>query len=1213
MNKAITLLTLLLLLLWGQGQAQTTTLYIDKGGITIGDGTVSGYDQSGAEVTTADANNTYIITQTDNSQPTGNNITITGGTINVTLKEVNIKLANNPIWVQTGATLNLAVSGENKLESTGGAGIRVTEGSSLVIDGKITDKLHVVGGRDQTGIGENKSGKGGSVTIRGGYVVAEHTGSGGAGIGQPGWSGSFQAVTIEGGYVEATGHGNEGSIAANRVDITGGVVRLNDDKLKDIDNTNCLIIRNGKIDKDATLSGEYLIGGSAQVSVELDVTVTLQENSTLTLAEGLTLLNQGTITGGGTLVNNGTLYNEGTLTVKSEGDGESVGFCSITGNGTYKEENGQLIVEGGDLTINGYLFVKNIVVRKDTRLTIDGLQTDYTHFEQVKSPIDIEKGAQLTLVLKGENRLTGNGDFKSAIHVPEGATLVISGESTGSLTAVGGNRSAGIGGNGSDRQGYAAHGTNAEKAGTILIYGGQITATGGNDDAAGIGGGSGCDGKMGPQDAALSASGGDGSAGGSVEKIAIYGGTVIATANSVGIGGGKGKKGGPSLGKNKGSGGNGGTVGELIIAGGNIVAKGIGGGNGGEGGIDGKNGQKGSDGIGGSIHKLTISGGTITAEWIGAGKKYDETEVTGMCEKFTVTGGSIKLTDPLRNEPKGAGCEDLYLCITPALSATNSLSVGNHPFFIDSHHSNDNNFYLYLPENASSMAVRNGQGKIMTYTVTKNGSADGNGNWFDFGTGAEVTPAKTLQATGQSEITYGDTEVTVQWNEGGSSMADYSVPMNVVSYQVLIGSEVAYENRVAVPDITQVLSLSLPVLPAGEYILKLRYGGDTQVLPSAEIKLPLKIGKKAVTVDDIQVKMPEQAITYDGQSHPVTVTPTEGLEGLGTISVKYAKQQEDIEGEPKDAGTYRFTVEIAEGTNYKGASFPDNRTFDIQKATPDANCFTYEKAVFQQGTTLEEIKEAIRENLKPKLDGMGEITVTCFHDEKELLETPAASGSYSFKITVAEGTNYTASSEVLTHGSWLFGLTPVKDNDCFLIKTVDDLEWFRDAVNDRQYRLNARLIADIDLKDIASWKPIGDYEGTFDGNGHVIRNLTLNTAEYSRSGLFGYLYGEIKNLGLEGVKIKTDGRYRAGGILVGFIIDRGAITNCYVTDVSFEGEGNENECGIVGIVFDPSSSLTGCYTTWNRLIRATAPKFLLKYVLWHKSLKYFKKSCVIGE
>ena len=31
------------------------------------------------------------------------------------------------------------------------------------------------------------------------------------------------------------------------------------------------------------------------------------------------------------------------------------------------------------------------------------------------------------------------------------------------------------------------------------------------------------------------------------------------------------------------------------------------------------------------------------------------------------------------------------------------------------------------------------------------------------------------------------------------------------------------------------------------------------------------------------------------------------------------------------------------------------------------------------------------------------------------------------------------------------------------------------------------------------------------------------------------------------------------------------------------------------------------------ITRATAPKFLLKYVLWHKSLKYFKKSCVIGE
>ena len=37
------------------------------------------------------------------------------------------------------------------------------------------------------------------------------------------------------------------------------------------------------------------------------------------------------------------------------------------------------------------------------------------------------------------------------------------------------------------------------------------------------------------------------------------------------------------------------------------------------------------------------------------------------------------------------------------------------------------------------------------------------------------------------------------------------------------------------------------------------------------------------------------------------------------------------------------------------------------------------------------------------------------------------------------------------------------------------------------------------------------------------------------------------------------------------------------------------------------------YKSTDLFIRATAPKFLLKYVLWHKSLKYFKKSCVIGE
>lgn len=417
--------------------------------------------------------------------------------------------------------------------------------------------------------------------------------------------------------------------------------------------------------------------------------------------------------------------------------------------------------------------------------------------------------------------------------------------------------------------------------------------------------------------------------------------------------------------------------------------------------------------------------------------------------------------------------------------------------------------------------------------------------------------------------------------------------MNVVSYQVLTtGSEVAYENRVALPDITQALSLPLSVLPAGAYTLKLRYGGDTRVWPSAEIELPLKIGRKTVAFADIQVTIQEQAITYDGQSHPATVTPAEGIEGLGTISVKYAKQQaadtwREIEGEPKDAGTYRFTVEIVEG-NYNGASFTsDDWTFDIQKATPDANCFTYEKAVLQRGTTLEEIKEAIREKLKlkPELDGMGEITVTCFQGDEALVEVPAA-GSYSFKITVAAGDNYMASLGELTHDAWLFDLTPVKEDDCFLIQTVDDLVWFRGVVNGGQFRLNARLTADIDLKDIASWEPIKNYGGTFDGNGYVIRNLTLNTNDYyGNLGLFGRLFeGEIKNLGLEGVKIKTN-RDWGSGILVG-TMDRGAITNCYVTNVSFEGEGNVNEWGIVSEVFSysSSSSLTGCYTTLNRLI-----------------------------
>ena len=90
-------------------------------------------------------------------------------------------------------------------------------------------------------------------------------------------------------------------------------------------------------------------------------------------------------------------------------------------------------------------------------------------------------GGTMNLTLDGNNTITANSNL-AGIYVPVDATLVITEESTGSLT-VSGSDSAGIGG-----AWYAPTGkTGNFDCGTVVINGGTIAATG-SGVCAGIGG-----------------------------------------------------------------------------------------------------------------------------------------------------------------------------------------------------------------------------------------------------------------------------------------------------------------------------------------------------------------------------------------------------------------------------------------------------------------------------------------------------------------------------------------------------------------------------------------------------------------------------------------------------------------------------------------------------------------------------------------------------
>jgi hypothetical protein len=113
------------------------------------------------------------------------------------------------------------------------------------------------------------------------------------------------------------------------------------------------------------------------------------------------------------------------------------------------------------------------------------------------------------------------------------------------------------------------------------------------------------------------------------------------------------------------------------------------------------------------------------------------------------------------------------------------------------------------------------------------------------------------------------------------------------------------------------------------------------------------------------------------------------------------------------------------------------------------------------------------------------------------------------------------------------------------------------------------LTADINMQNI-SLNPIGNFTGTFGGNGHVIRNVIINGG-----GLFDDVgaSGQIHDLGVEGVSINGGGY--VGG-LVGML--QGTLTACYVTG-SVSGTG-WNTCtgGLVGLI-DSAGTVVACYAS----------------------------------
>ena len=155
------------------------------------------------------------------------------------------------------------------------------------------------------------------------------------------------------------------------------------------------------------------------------------------------------------------------------------------------------------------------------------------------------------------------------------------------------------------------------------------------------------------------------------------------------------------------------------------------------------------------------------------------------------------------------------------------------------------------------------------------------------------------------------------------------------------------------------------------------------------------------------------------------------------------------------------------------------------------------------------------------------------------------------------------------------------------IKDVDGLIEFSESVNSGTTYEGTTVVltTDIVFDESSSWqfKPIGkdqtnNFQGSFDGKGHVISNLMVNSS-LQNLGLFGYLDGgiTIKNVVLDAscsVEGISDTDIYMGGIIGWYYTNKGAaaIENCVNMASVLYKEGESSSIAIGGIAGAISAS-----------------------------------------
>ncbi|MCH3923518.1 MAG: T9SS type A sorting domain-containing protein [Bacteroidales bacterium] len=160
----------------------------------------------------------------------------------------------------------------------------------------------------------------------------------------------------------------------------------------------------------------------------------------------------------------------------------------------------------------------------------------------------------------------------------------------------------------------------------------------------------------------------------------------------------------------------------------------------------------------------------------------------------------------------------------------------------------------------------------------------------------------------------------------------------------------------------------------------------------------------------------------------------------------------------------------------------------------------------------------------------------------------------------------------------------------YLISSITDLQTLSTNVNSGVSSYEGKyfkMTSDIDFSSII-FTSIGTetnpFKGSFDGDGFVIKHLTINNPAYNYIGLFGYVNcstSVIKNIGIDSAFIKGQAYVGAIG---GYVCQFDSIYNCYVTNSIVIGQSIYigGVCGLAAQSVN-DGGISHCYTFNNKV------------------------------